>query len=92
MKRTTIKGLQRMAEEENANNTELGWTMNWFDLLMYWLVCGSEDMKAMFDSMSKKETLRVIDEAITHIGNGAYDRRDLLDLYTIAMTSLEERL
>lgn len=92
MKRMTIKGLQRMAEEENANNQELGWHMNWFDLLMYWLVCGNTNMKAEFDTMSKKETLRVIDEAILHIGNGAYDKQDLMDLYAIAMTSLEERL
>ena len=90
--RTTIKSLQRMADEENANNTQLGWHMDWFDLLMYWLECGYTNMKAEFDSMSKKDTLRVIDEAVMHIDNGAYDTRDLMDLYKIAMTSLEERL
>ena len=90
--RTTIKSLQRMADEENANNTQLGWHMDWFDLLMYWLECGCTNMKAEFDSMSKKDTLRVVDEAVMHIDNGAYDTRDLMDLYKIAMTSLEERL
>lgn len=90
--RTTIKSLQRMADEENANNTQLGWHMDWFDLIMYWLECGYTNMKAEFDSMSKKDTLRVIDEAVMHIDNGAYDTRDLMDLYKIAMESLEERL
>ena len=90
--RTTIKSLQRMADEENANNTQLGWHMDWFDLLMYWLECGYTNMKAEFDSMSKKDTLRVIDEAVMHIDNGAYDTRDLMVLYKIAMTSLEERI
>lgn len=92
MKRETIKSLQRMADEENANNTQLGWHMNWFDLLMYWLECGNMNMKREFDSMSKRDTLRVIDECIMHIGNGAYDKSDLMDLYKIAMTSLEERI
>ena len=92
MKRTTIKSLERMAKEENANNTELGWRINWFDLLMYWLECGNTDMKAELDSMSKKDTLRVIDECVMHINNGAYDTSDLKSLYKIAMTSLEERI
>ena len=62
--------------------------MNWFDLLMYWSICGT-NMKAEFDSMSKKETLRVIDECVS---NKSYDTCDLMSLYKIAMTSLEERI
>lgn len=92
MKKTTIKSLQRMAEEANANNTQLGWSMNWFDLLMYWLECGNQNMVALFNEMSKKETLKVIDEAVTSIENGIYTTRDLKDLYKCAMTSLENRL
>lgn len=92
MKRTTIKSLQRIAEQENANNTELGWHMDWFDLLMYWLVCGCTDMKAEIDSMSRKEALKVIDECVLHVEASSYENRDLMDLYKIAMTSLEERL
>lgn len=89
MRRTTIKGLQRMAEEENANNTQLGWHMDWYDLLMYWLECGNEDMKALFDSMSKKETLRVIDESVTAIG---YPEKERMDMYKLAMISLKQRI
>lgn len=92
MKRTTIKGLKRMADEENRNNTQLGWDMNWFDLLMYWLECGNQNMVALFNEMSKKETLLVIDEAVTSIENGAYTTSDLKDLIKCAMTSLEKRL
>lgn len=94
MKRTTIKSLQRMANEENANNTELGWHMTWFDLLMYWLVCGYTNMVEEFNNMSRKETLQVIDECILRISmrEDSYSIKDLTSLAKCAMTSLESRL
>ena len=78
----TIKSLTRMANEMEYSD--------YMDILIYWLDCGYQDMKFVFDHMSRRETLMVIDRCVQEISSCC--ERSYSDLYKIAMTSLEDRL
>ena len=81
--RYTIKELTRMA---NANESS-----DWFDQLYYWMANGYQDMMYVFNHMSKKETLQVIDrchqEMLIADDYSVYE-----SIYKCALTSLENRL
>lgn len=82
MKRYTIKSLGKMAREINPEYI-------WFDMLYYWMECGNMNMMDVFNHMSRKDTLYVIEhcfETFEVHDNTAFD------IYKCAMTSLEKRL
>lgn len=84
----TIKKLQKMAREFDES-------YEWFDILLYWMACGNQDMMEVFNNMSKRETLKVIDVCVTTIYTCAEYRDDApttMNIYNCAMTSLENRI
>ena len=84
MSRITLKELERYAQE---NTTDYACDM-WFDTLMNWSYNG-RNMIAVFDKMSKKETLRVIAECVQ---DSSFEDKCIYNIYCSAMTSLENRL
>lgn len=92
MKRTTIKGLQAYADEENRNNQEIGLSLDWFDILYQRLENGNiSEVKQDIQSMSKLDTLRVINASVMRIET-SYADAELSRIYTWAYESLKEKL
>lgn len=93
MKRTTIKGLQAYADEENRNNQQIGLELDWFDILYQRLENGNiSEVKQDIQSMSKKETLEVIDISVSRRGDCGYDDSLLRKIYFYAYYSLHDKL
>lgn len=93
MKRTTIKGLQRYADEENKNNRQIGLDYDWFDILYNRLLNGNySDVKEDIASMSKREALKVIDASVSRKDYGAYEENLLYRIYQYAYNSLDSKL
>lgn len=78
----TIKSLTRMANESESTD--------WFDMLYYWMVNGNQDMVYVFNHMSKKETLQVINRC--HEELMIEENEIVSSIYKCALTSLETRL
>lgn len=92
MKRTTIKGLQAYADEENRNNQEIGLDLDWFDILYQRLENGNiTEVKQDIQSMSKLDTLRVINASVER-KETSYADAELSRIYTWAYESLKEKL
>jgi len=94
MKRTTIKGLQAYADEENRNNRQSGLELDWFDILYQRLENGNiSEVKQDIQSMSKRETLIVIDASVSRKNEEcAYEENLLNRIYLYAFNSLASKL
>ena len=82
-KRIKIEDLSTEALKIESND--------YLDVLVCWIHAG-RDMMQVFNSMTRKETLQVIDHIVLSVDETSLDDSDLYDLYKIAMTSLENRL
>ena len=95
MKRVTLKGLNRYAEDHNKQNSGDNWT--WEDVIFYWAECGNmNNINDDLDHMSKKETLIVLDWAVRcrlywKASNSSYCQI-YEKIYRAAKDSLMERL
>ena len=92
MKRVTLKGLNRYAEDHNKQNRDDNWT--WEDVLYYWAECGN-NMSEYMNAMSKKETLIVMDWAAHYcFADDVFlsQQRIYKELYDAAKDSLMNRL
>ena len=78
----TIKSLTRLANESES--------ADWFDMLYYWMVNGNQDMMYVFNHMSKKETLQVINRC--HEELMIEENEIVSSIYKCALTSLVERI
>ena len=85
----TIKGLQRIADDHNRHNQGDNW--DWFEVIYEEFINGN-NIKRIFDCMSRKETLKVIDRCVNEHDSHWFDDSTLGDIYKVAITSLEERL
>lgn len=89
MKRVTLAGLNRIAEDHNKHNSGDNWS--WEDVL-YEECLNGNNIKRDFDRMSKKELLIVIDWAVTYMPSFDGVDRIYQSIYKCAMTSLENKL
>ena len=94
MKRVTLKGLNRYAEDHNKQNSGDNWT--WEDVLFYWAECGNMvNVRDDLDHMSKKETLIVMDWAAHYCFDSTEpirQQKTYFKIYDAAKDSLMERL
>ena len=92
MKRVTLKGLNRIAEDHNKHNSGDNWS--WEDVIYNECLCG-HNVKEDFDKMSKKETLIVMDWAAFYKDGESCtweERKIYQKIYDAAKDSLMERL
>lgn len=91
MKRTTIKGLQFYADDHNKHNSSDDW--DWFDVIMYWTECGNmNNVRTDIESMSKIDTLKVIERCVDNVNCSQYEDSYLMRVYNYALASLKEKL
>lgn len=91
MKRVTLKGLNRIAEDHNRHNMYDDWT--WRDVI-YEQCLNGNDVKEDFDHMSRKELFIVVCWAARNYNDelSASDRRVWGYIYNAAKDSLMRRL